>query len=340
MRHMKEIVTAVGTLAIAVGIGFVMQSSESAKERYGTQARPDSIPDSVPAVIPGDETVTGNASADVLLQVQEIELTSASDSATAAVPSREASVQRVSVPANTDQPEPQDFLPLSDACTVTAGAVASVGAMVHLTLDAPCAVNERLTIHHNGMMFTESTDDAGQVDLTVPALTQDAVFILAFANGNGAVAQVSVPDLAQYDRVVLQWRGRAGFELHAREFGANYGQAGHVWSGIDQDPTGLTTGETGFLMRMGNTQSPEPLMAEVYTFPSGMAAKSGTVDLSVEAEVTQTNCGVEIEAQSLEMMQGGQMKTRALTLSVPDCDAMGSFLVLNNLVSDLKVASN
>ncbi|MFT5799447.1 MAG: hypothetical protein ACI84R_004188, partial [Candidatus Azotimanducaceae bacterium] len=29
-----------------------------------------------------------------------------------------------------------------------------------------------------------------------------------------------------------------------------------------------------------------------------------------------------------------------LTLAVPDCDAKGSFLVLNNLVEDLTVASN
>ena len=39
MQYMKEIVTGVGTLAIAVGIGFVMQSSDTAKQRYGDQAR-------------------------------------------------------------------------------------------------------------------------------------------------------------------------------------------------------------------------------------------------------------------------------------------------------------
>ena len=56
--------------------------------------------------------------------------------------------------------------------------------------------------------------------------------------------------------------------------------------------------------------------------------------------MTASNCGREIEAQSLEIGPDGTLKTRNLTLSVPDCDAVGSFLVLNNLVSDLKVASN
>ena len=40
------------------------------------------------------------------------------------------------------------------------------------------------------------------------------------------------------------------------------------------------------------------------------------------------------------MMADGAMKTQDLTLAVPGCDAVGSFLVLNNLVTDLKVASN
>jgi hypothetical protein len=80
-------------------------------------------------------------------------------------------------------------------------------------------------------------------------------------------------------------------------------------------------------------------MAEVYTFPTAMGAQTGTIDLSVEAEVTVMNCGLEIEAQSLEL-QGGSVKTQDLTLAVPECDAKGSFLVLNNLVQDLTVASN
>ncbi|WP_415405172.1 hypothetical protein [Tateyamaria sp. SN3-11] len=336
MRHMKEIVTAIGTLAIAVGIGFVMQSGESAKERYGKSARPVTIP----APETPDETLNGNASADVLLQVQEIELTSASDTSAVPVPGGEASVQRVSAPSNADAPPVPDNLPTPEGCEIVATATPVIGAMVNLALDAPCAANERLTVHHNGMMFTETTDEAGSLSVTVPALTEQAVFIMAFSAGDGAVAQTMVPEITQYDRVALQWRGRAGFELHAREFGADYGENGHVWSGVAQNAAGMTTGENGFIMRLGDTLSAEPLMAEIYTFPSAMAAQSGVIDLSVEAEVNMENCGLEIEAQSLEMMVGGQMKTQDLTLSVPGCDAVGSFLVLNNLVSDLKVASN
>ncbi|WP_299295348.1 hypothetical protein [uncultured Tateyamaria sp.] len=331
MQHMKEIVTAVGTLAIAVGIGFVMQSSEAAQERYGKSARPISIPaPEAPA-----ETLNGSASADVL-EVQDIELTSASDTAAT---SEVAPVQRVSAPAG-DLPPETEGVAQSEQCEMTATAIPTAAAMVNLTLDAPCAGNERLTVHHNGMMFTETTDADGGLSVTVPAMTEQAVFIIAFSNGDGAVAQTTVPDLGRYYRVALQWRGRTGFELHAREFGADYGQEGHVWTGAPQNAAGMVAGQNGFAMRLGDALSAEPLIAEIYTFPTGMSERAGTIDLSVEAEVTNGNCGLDIEAQSLEMMAGGQMKTQDLWLSVPDCDAVGSFLVLNNLVSDLKVASN
>ncbi|WP_299372243.1 hypothetical protein [uncultured Tateyamaria sp.] len=335
MQHMKEIATAVGTLAIAVGIGFVMQSSETAQERYGKSARPITIP----AADPPQETLSGTASGDILLEVEEIELTSASDPAIVPVPNAEAQVQRASVSA-TDVPQAQDALPNPEQCEMTANATATSAAMVNLTLDAPCAANERLTVHHNGMMFTQTTDAAGGLTVTVPALTEQAVFILAFSTGEGAVAQTTVPDLGMYDRVALQWRGRAGFELHAREFGADYGQDGHVWTGAPQNAAGMARGQNGFAMRLGDALAAEPLVAEIYTFPTGAAQDTGIIDMSVEAEVTNNNCGLEIEAQSLEMMAGGTMKTQDLILSVPDCDAVGSFLVLNNLVSDLKVAGN
>lgn len=336
MGHTKEIATAVATLAIAVGIGFVMQSGETARERYGADARP--IAQS--SIIPTVKQSSGSASADILLEVQEIELTSASDAAATPVPRMDSHVQRVSVPATAELLEGADILPRAEECEVTASAEVLPAAMVNLTFNAPCAVNERLTVHHNGMMFTETTDAAGGLTVTVPALTEQAVFILALTNGDGAVAQTTVPELGQYERTTLQWRGRAGFELHAREFGADYGQEGHVWSGIAQNTDGMTDGKNGYIVRLGDSQSLEPLMAEVYTFPAGISARSGTIDLTVEAEVTAANCGLEVEAQSLEMMTGGKMKTQDLTLAVPGCDAVGSFLVLNNLVSDMKVASN
>ena len=86
-------------------------------------------------------------------------------------------------------------------------ATALPAAMVELSLNAPCLTNERFVMHHSGMMFSAITSDEGTMDVIVPALTENAVFIASFVNGNGAVAQVTAEGMADVGRVVVQWRG-------------------------------------------------------------------------------------------------------------------------------------
>lgn len=332
MLRKKEILTAVGALGCAIGIGFVMQGSETEQAFYGpTEAE-------APAEMP---VLEGATSANVLLDVQEITLTSAEFDTGINLPEPESEVMTVSTAPSA---LPQPSIPrapetaLAPACEITASARPVAAAMVDLRMTAVCLPNERVTVHHNGMIFTETTSDAGTVSLRVPALTQEAVFILAFTNGEGAVAQTTVEELADYDRSVLQWKGNTGFQIHAREFGANYGANGHLWNGAPGDVADAVSGKSGVLTRHGDMQAAEPLLAEVYSFPKTYNNKVGTITLSVETEVTQANCGLEIEAQSLEIQPDGGIKTQNLTLPVPECDAEGSFLVLNNLLQDLKVA--
>ena len=61
------------------------------------------------------------------------------------------------------------------------------------------------------------------------------------------------------------------------------------------------------LTQLGDTDAADPFLAEVYSFPRDAEGLSGAIALSVETEVTQANCGVEIEAQSLEVQQDGQI---------------------------------
>ena len=332
MRHIKEMLTVVGTLGCAIGIGFVMQSSDAAQSRYGNGEK--AIEGSSPAVAEAD-AVDPN---DALLDVQEIELTSAEFETNVIVPAADSQVTTGSAPklAEPNVPEPS----VSTACAVTAQARAVAAAMVNLSLNATCLPDERMTVHHNGMIFTETTSDTGTLDITVPALAEEAVFIIAFSNGEGAVAQTKVEELEDFDRVVLQWRGQTGFQIHAREFGADYGSNGHIWADAPGDLADAVTGRSGMIVELGNSDVPDALFAEVYSFPKLAASQGGEIVLSVETEVNAMNCGQEIEAQSLEVSAGGRMKTQNLTLSVPDCDAIGNFLVLNNLLQDLKVARN
>ncbi|MEW9920578.1 hypothetical protein AB2B41_13260 [Marimonas sp. MJW-29] len=326
----SKIITAVGTLACAVGIGFVMQSSETARVHYGDKS--DRIPAAEAPVL------EGAGAKNAMLDVQEITLTSAEYEAGIALPATDAEVTTVATPpSELSEPEIPDGVVIP-ACDIVAQALPVAAAMVNLTLDAPCMPNERVTVHHNGMIFTETTTSDGALNLRIPALSRQAVFILAFANGDGAVAQTIVEELENFDRAVLQWKGNTGFQIHAREFGADYGSEGHIWEGAPGSVADAITGTHGMITRHGDTNAAEPLLAEVYSFPKGQNSRQGSISLSVETEVTAANCGLEVEAQSLEIRPGGQVRTQNLTLAVPDCEATGSFLVLNNLLQDLKLA--
>jgi len=338
MKYRKEILTTAGTLACAIGIGFFMQSSES------------------PAEAPFQGEVLANADA-AILDIGAVTLTAAEFADTSTSPAvrdvetpvavmdppriLQEPVEQVLAAIDVEEPSTETEAVTALQCEITANARPVAAAMVNLTLEAPCLPDERVTVHHSGLLFSQTTDETGVLDITVPALSRDAVFIVAFSNGEGGVAQTTVEEMVDFDRVALQWKGEAGFQLHAREFGAEYGSAGHVWSGAARDMSYGVTGQGGFISKLGNPDVPDGLMAEVYTFPASTTAQNaGNVALSVETEVGQNNCGLEIEAQTLQTFSGNDITTRDLTLSVPDCDAAGNFLVLNNLFEDLKIASN
>ena len=261
---------------------------------------------------------------DAPLEIDRITLTSAQ-------PADDLEVTRVTAPIQLPE-TPKDPQTPRLGCDTDLSAVAVDQAHVRIGIIAPCQQNERLTVHHSGLMFTAATDENGLYSVTVPAMSEHAVFIVDFVNGADMVASVSVPDLTDFDRVAVQWSGNSGFEIHAREFGAGYGEDGHVWSGTD-------TSATGQVVRLGEMAGLNPLVAEVYSFPRTASTRSGAITMTVETEVTAENCGQDVSAQSIELRDGQSLRTRDMVLSVPNCSAIGDFLVLNNLVDDLKIAA-
>ncbi|EDZ47636.1 conserved hypothetical protein [Rhodobacterales bacterium Y4I] len=300
MLSKQVVLTSAMTLACALGIGFFMQTSSP---RWAGETAAAADPQLPPEPGPAE------------LTIENITLTS-----------------RRADPAPSDA-QPQSVPPAQPAsCGVTAAAEAGPMAMVNLTVSAPCQGGGRLTVHHSGMTFTAALDLSGNFAAQVPALTRTAVYIAETASG-GAVAVAEAADAEAVERVILQWSGSSGLEIHAREFGAEYGSTGHVWHGA---APGAAAGQ---VMRLGDARLLAPRIAEIYSVPSSQPGRSGTVSVTAEAEVTGQNCGRDISAQALQL-SGGRLSSRDLAIAMPDCDAQGSFLVLNNLVEDLKIASN
>ena len=322
------------TFSMAISIGFLMQTSEPSyaaqippkakasaaisnvtQARLEGEARPAEAdaPSAIP--VPPQEAVAHEA-----LPTQPVILLVSRDMPVGAMPQEEST-------------------PLLN-CKASLTAEPGAAAMVNLMLSAPCLSGDRVTIHHSGLKFTEIVGNEGTLEVTVPALTEKAVFVVAFTNGDGAVAQTNVDSLTFYDRVAVQWKGQSSIELHAREFGADYGSDGHVWRGGPRDVSAVAGGAGGYLTQLGNSDASEALMAEVYTFPSGTAQSEGQVLLSLEAEVTELNCNTAFNAQTIEVQPDGELRVHEMEMNIPDCEATGEFLVLKNLLEDLTVASN
>ncbi|WP_417726834.1 hypothetical protein [Roseovarius sp.] len=325
MSKYRRYITAGGTLVCALGIGYFMQMVASASVQNASVASPVPVMESP-------------------VEITQIELTSAQVVPPMTVPEPAALpavpvTLAVAEDPRQSAPLPKEEAAPSFACDYTMQARPLAAAMVEVTLSAPCQVNARYTLHHNGMMFTAVTDDQGQSTLKVPALAQAAVFIASFDNAEGAIATASVDTLVLYDRYVVQWRGGEALHVHALEYDADFGEAGHVWAQASHDMTRAATGEGGFLTQLGERDMDQALRAEVYTFPSGTATRRGAVHVQVEAEVTAANCGRDLEAQSIATGETG-LDVQDIVLAMPDCEGVGDFLVLKNLFNDLKIAAN
>lgn len=327
-----KILTVGCTLCCALGIGYLMQHSVPIY-RAPQSPKPMSIQQAV--LEPhGVSDVDDYA----IFDVQDITLTSARPNLPA--PRRLSHVSLEYDHVGRALTSTHDVLPQTPfdpdipqlGCAITTTTTAAPMANVALSIDAPCYGNQRVTVHHSGLIFTETTDLEGQLKVTIPALSENAVFVVDFGNGIGAVAMRQVEDLAEFGRVALQWDGPAGFQIHAREFGAGYGETGHMWSGATTQGQGMST-------QLGIVDTLAPKLVEIYSYPMAGSDRSGSVALSIETEVTNDNCSRDFVAQSLEMRAGNPLRTRDLSLSIPNCTATGDFLVLNNLVEDLKIAS-
>ncbi len=219
-------------------------------------------------------------------------------------------------------------------CERSLSMLHAAGAVLRLRLSATCDPQARVEVEHAGLRFALVTDMFGTAETMIPVLTTDAELRVVLPDGEALFARELVPEARQFDRVAISSDRRSALEIHAFEFGAEYGDTGHVHHGSD------SSGARGDVRRLGDANAEDPLIAEIYTFPTGESLASGTVRLHVEGEVTSENCGREVVADAVQSISGGPPGVVALRVTMPDCDAAGDILVLKNVLRDLRIARN
>jgi len=95
----------------------------------------------------------------------------------------------------------------------------------------------------------------------------------------------------------------------------------------------------GTLIQLGQSGSPKPRFSEVYTISSIAAHTARFVSLSIETAVSPETCDRDIEVQVPTLGKEADLAARDIVLSLPGCEAVGDFLVSNNLGDARKIAA-
>ena len=223
----------------------------------------------------------------------------------------------------------------SDQCAKEMTLSAEPTAMIGISVTAPCQPNQRVVVQHAGLTVTGKTTGNGSLSMSLPALSTDADVFVRFLDGEDLAGTVTVYDAAGLRRYGVQWLGDDAFQLNAFENGADYGEPGHV-SDVDTQRALAGQPQTGgYLLVLGDDRVDQPMLAEVYTYPTDPDTK---VRIVVEAAITKKTCDREILGETLADF-GGKLMITDLTLAMPDCSAVGDIVVLNNIDPEMKVAS-
>jgi len=333
MIDKRRLTTAAVTLAVAFGTGYLMQNSSSVSER--SSAAPENAK---PAVSAPDVPVENEVKAELPDLPSDLSVPDIGTGGSIIHARRLAALDTgFDAPTLSDVQTPTPF---EMACKPVVFVDPAPGAMIDIRVSAPCDGNARITVNHASLSFTDATDSDGNYAISIPAIQEVAQVEVVFDGGRKILADTLVLTVNGYNRSAIVWQGQPGLHIHALEFGADYGDAGDVWAEAARGPEHGVKALGGFLTKLGNPNVMNPKMAEVYSFPADRIAGKGAVRMVVEAEVTDATCDKVIEGYTIELGTDGHSREVALELAMPDCDAIGGYLVLKNLLQDMKIASN
>jgi hypothetical protein len=222
------------------------------------------------------------------------------------------------------------------ACSIWVVVTTAAGAMLDTSIYAPCDRGADVRVDHAGLTFDARVGDDGQLMMMVPALIDEATVTVTFADGRSQSDTTFVTDLRQVERVALQWTGPADLSLHAYEFGAQFGEDGHIHAGHPQVPE--AEGH-GFLTVLGDPEIVGGHRVQVYSYPSDQTGQAGSVALEIEAPITEASCGKPLLAESIEMSGAAAARSRTIRLDMPACDGSGGYVVLPGVLPDLQIAA-
>ena len=198
------------------------------------------------------------------------------------------------------------------------------GAMIRLSLAAPCNRGERFIVRHAGLAFSARTQADGFATVTLPALRADALVAVYLQDSRLVLGKITVPDVSAYSRFAIVWELPADLDLRVTD-----GTKVLVGSG-----TSASDGDQG-VIALGSTAVQSPVLARVYSVRSQTL---GDADITGELRITPASCGRTLRVDTV-YSSGGIATTADQAISVPLCGTAGDILVLKNLAPAPKLAA-
>lgn len=210
-----------------------------------------------------------------------------------------------------------------DACSPGLALAAAPGAMINLTVTAPCNAGQRIVVRHSGLSFTARTGPDGRASLTLPALKREALVAVYLEEARLLLGRVDVPDAASYTHFALVWDAPNELDLRVTQGEKILVGSPHVFRGTAPS-----------VVSLGSTIVQSPLLAQVFSIPgSGLDG----AEITAELRITPFSCGRTLRVMSL-LSQDGVVTQTELPISVPLCGTSGDILVLKNLAPGLTLA--
>ena len=104
------------------------------------------------------------------------------------------------------------------------------GGIMRLVFTSSCRANQDVQLAYGGAVLIRRLDQNGRLDVMLDAFAgAGSDVVLTFADGNTEKRPVVAKDLDKLTKVAVIWSAPINLDLHAFEYSASYGKAGHVW---------------------------------------------------------------------------------------------------------------
>jgi len=225
--------------------------------------------------------------------------------------------------------------PLQTACGLTLTAKPLRGARVLLDIIAPCHTNKVVTISHAGLRFTEITDSAGRIRLTIPVLYDPANIKVSFADGMAKSISIKTKDLSSLQRTLIAWGGQVDLQLQVNESSYDATQNRQITA---QDPRSYGQAYIeggGYLTTLGSPDVENGKFVQVYSIDNQDTA---FVDFSIVLENPSRQCGMGYSIDTMRYNAEYGVQSSSMNASVKNCSSKNQTIVLKNMLRSMIVA--